>query len=113
MYSYAVNVVALIPFIALMPMVVSLLAYSILKLLGIDSIPFISSAFKIVGSYVWFSGAMATVVTLICSFFIRSGIITVLPLLVLFITMAARGIIFAITESKIYLKIQQTQQTEV
>lgn len=112
MYSYAVNVVVLIPFIALMPMVVTLLAYSILKLRGIDSIPFIASAFKIVGSYVWFSGAVAAVVTVIIAFFLRSGIITALPLIVLFITLAVRAIIFAITESKIYLKIQQTQQTE-
>ncbi len=114
LYAYAMNVFSLIPFIALMPMVVALLAYSILKLGGIESITSFGAMFKIVGSYVWISGAISAVLTMITSFFVQPSIITALPLVLFFITLAIRSIIFAINEAKSYTKQleQQTVQTE-
>lgn len=110
-YTYAMNVLSLMPFIALMPMVVSLLAYSIMRLSGIEFISSLGATFKIVGSYVWFSAAISAVGTVIASFFIRSQVLNALPLLLLFITLAVRSVIFAINEAKSYTKQSEEQET--
>lgn len=115
LYAHAMNVFSLIPFIALMPLVVTLLAYSILKLRGIESITSFGAMFKIIGSYVWYSGVISAVLTVITSFFVQPGIITVLPLVLFFITLATRSIIFAVRETKSYiiqLQREETVQTE-
>ena len=111
MYAHAVNVFSLIPFIALMPMVVTLLAYSILKLRGVTSISSLGAAFKIIGSYVWFSGVISAVLTVIAAFFVQPGILTVLPLLLFFIALAIRSVIFAVRETKSYMKQSEQQET--
>ncbi len=114
LYAHAMNVFSFIPFIALMPMVVTLLAYSILKLRGVESITSLGATFKIMGSYVWFSAVISSILTVITSFFAQPNILTTLPLLLFFITLAVRSVIFAIRESKSYLEQlkQQTVQTE-
>lgn len=111
-YAYAINVFSLIPFIALMPMVVTLLAYSILKLRGVESITTLGAMFKIIGSYVWFSGVVSAVLTVIIAFFVPRNIITALPLVLFFITLAIRSIIFAVNETKLYIEQQKTVQME-
>ncbi len=116
LYAYAMNIFSLIPFIALMPLVVTLLAYSILKLRGVESITSFGAMFKILGSYVWFSGVISAVLTLISSFFVPRNIITALPLSLFFIALAVRSIIFVVGEAKSYIKQseqQETVQTEV
>lgn len=115
LYSHAMNVFSLIPIIALMPMVVTLLAYSILKLCGIESVSSLGATFKIVGSYVWFSAVISAVLAVLTSFFVQGNILTVLPLLLFFVTLAVRSIVFAVNETGEYTKHlqQQTVQTEV
>ena len=113
LYAYALNIFSLIPFIALMPMVVTLLAYSILKLRGVDSINSLGGMFKILGSYVWFSGVVSAVITVIISFFVPRNLITALPLVSFFIILAIRALVFAIKEVKIYKEQQETVKTEV
>ena len=115
LYAHAMNVVTLIPFIALMPMVVTLLAYSILKLRGIDSITTLGGAFKIIGSYIWFSGLVAAVLTVIISLIVKPGALTVLPTVLFFVTLAIRAVIFTVNEGRAYfekLKQQESSQTE-
>ena len=110
------NVFSFIPFIALMPMVVTLLAYSILKLRGVESVKSFGGVFKIIGSYVWFSGLISAVITVISAFFVQRNILTVLPLVLFFITLVVRSIIFAVNEARSYMKQleqQETVQTEV
>lgn len=115
MYANALNVFGFIPFIALMPMVVSLLAYSILKLRGVDSISMLGGAFKIVGSYLWFSALAAALLSIVCAFFISADLLSILPLMLFFIILAVRSIIFAVYEAKSYIaktKEQNTSYTE-
>ena len=114
LYSHAMNVFSLIPIIALMPMVVTLLAYSILKLCGIESVSSLGATFKIVGSYVWFSAVISAVLAVLTSFFVQGNILTVLPLLLFFVTLAVRSLVFAVNETGEYTKHlqQQTVQTE-
>lgn len=110
-YAHAMNVFSLIPFIALMPMVVTLLAYSILKLGGIDSVTSLGGTFKIVGAYVWVSAAISGVLAVVASFLVRPDVLAVLPLLLLFITLAIRSVIYAIGETKSYRKQSEEQET--
>ena len=110
------NTINLAPFIALMPMVVTLLAYSLLKLRGVESITSFGSAFKIIGSFVWCSALISAILTVIIAFFVQRNIINALPLVLFFIALAIRSIIFAVKEAKSYakqLQQQESMQTEV
>ncbi len=113
LYAHAMNTLSLAPFIALMPMVVTLLAYSLLKLRGVESINTLGSAFKIIGSYVWFSALISTVLTVIIAFFVQRSMINALPLVFFFITLAVRAIIFAVKESQAYIKRLEQQEERV
>lgn len=116
LYGQAINTISLVPFIVLMPMVVALLAYSILKLRGIESITSLGATFKVVGSFMWFSSIVAAVFSVILSFFVPSNIITALPLISIFIFLLIRTIIFVGVETKSYMKQieqQNADQTEV
>ena len=107
-YVYFINVITLIPFIALMLMVAALLPYSILRLCGVESIYSLGAMIKIVGSFLWFSGLISAVLTVIGMFFINQNMINALPPVLLFIALAARSVIFAINESRLYK--QKTEQ---
>lgn len=115
-YSYIINVISLVPFIVLMILVVALLAYSILKIRKVTNLANFGKMFKIVGSFVWFSGVIAAIFAVIIAFFVQHSIIIVLPLVLFFVILAIRTVIFAIKESQIYtkqLEQQETEQTEV
>lgn len=114
LYAYAMNIFTFIPFIALMPLVVTLLTYSVLKLCSVESITSFGALFRILGSYVWFSGAVSAVLTVILAFFVPPDIITLIPLVLLFVTMVIRSMVFAITEAREYRKQaeEQTVNTE-
>ena len=110
-YAYAMNIFSFIPFIALMPMVVALLAYSILKLRGIESITSFGGVFKIIGSFAWFSAFASALLTVMLSFFVKRSLLAMLPLVLFFISLAVRSIIFAVNEAKSYTK--QLEQEEL
>ena len=114
-YAYAMNTISLVPFIALMLMVATLLTYSILKLSGVESIATLGAMLKISGSFVWFSGVISAVLTVIMMFFVRRSMINALPLVLFFAALAIRSIIFAIQESKYTKPSEQpkAEQTEV
>ena len=109
-YGYLVNLITIAPFIALMLLVATLLGYSVMKLCGVESITTFGATFKIVGSFAWFSGVVSTLISLIASFFIDRSFIITLPLILFFITLAVRSVIFVLTERKLYL--QQSKQEE-
>lgn len=114
-YAYLMNVLSLAPFIALMLMVAALLTYSVLKLRGVESVTTLGAMVKIVGSFVWFSGAASAVASVICSFFVRRSLMNVLPLVLFFLALVARSVIFAVKENMLQAKQseQQPEQTEV
>lgn len=108
-YVYTMNIIRFVPFVALMPLIVAILVYSIMKLRGVESIKTFGSIFKIIGSYVWFSGVIAAVITLIMAFFVQRGLFNVLSLVIFFIALTIRAVIFSIKEAKIY-KQQKAQE---
>ena len=115
-YGYLLKVLSLVPFIALMIMVAALLTYSILKLRGVESISSLGATLKIVGSYVWPSGVISCVMTVIISFFVSRSMINALPQVLLFTALAVRSVIFALQESGLYaksLELQEATETEV
>ena len=112
LYAYAINVFSLIPFIALMPMVVTLLAYSLLKLRGVESITSLGTMFKIIGSYSWVSSLISAILTVGIAFFVQRNMITAMPLVLFFIILAVRSIIFAVFETKLYIKQSEQEKTE-
>ena len=110
------EIVAPLRVLALMLLVATLLAYSILKLRSVESINTLGAMFKIVGSFTWASGAISTFLTVIISFFIGRSVINILPLALFFVVLMIRSIIFVINESKLYLKQlgqQEAEQMEV
>lgn len=112
LYAHAMNVISLVPVLALMLLVATLLAYSILKLRSVESINTLGAMFKIVGSFTWASGAISTFLTVIISFFIGRSVINILPLALFFVVLMIRSIIFVINESKLYLKQLEQQEAE-
>lgn len=101
LYAQALNVFSLIPFIALMLAVVTVLAYSIMRIRGVESIGTLGAMLKIVGSYAWFSGAVAAVVTVVISFFINRDALGALPQVFFFVTLLTRSVVFALKEIKL------------
>lgn len=99
-YAYIMNIFSLAPFIALMLMVATLLTYSVLKLLGTESITSLGAMFKIVGSFSWFSAAVSALLAVILSFFVGRSLITALPIVIFFVTLVIRCIVFAVTEHR-------------
>ena len=93
-YSHGMNLFSMIPFIALMPLVVTLLAYSILKLSGSESIRSFGDAFKIIGSFIHVSGLLSALLSMGLSFFVPTGLLGAMPPVLFFLTLAARAVIF-------------------
>ena len=115
-YAYLLNTISLAPFIALMIMVAALLPYSILRLCGVESISSLGAMIKIVGSFVWFSGVISAVITVTAMFFVNRSLISLLPLVLFFVALVIRAVIFALNESrlnKMQPEQQQAEQTEV
>ena len=113
LYAHAMNIFSLIPFIALMPLVVTLLAYSVLRLWSVESITSFGAMLKILGSYTWFSGVISAVLTVIIAFFVNPEIVSALPLVLFFVTLTVRSIIFAIKEARSYIKKSEEKETEL
>ena len=114
-YAHVINMISFIPFIALMLLVVTLLAYSLLKLQGVDSISSLGAMCKAVGSFLWCAGAFAAVGAVVLAFFVGRNLMTTLPLVLFFVILMARAILFVVKENQLYTrqKEQQPQQSEV
>ena len=113
-YAHIVNIVSLAPFIALMIMVATLLSYSALKLRGIESIASLGAMLKIVGSFAWFSGVISAAIAVIMAFFVNHSLQITLPLVLFFVALVIRSVIFVIKENQLYVKQseQEVKQTE-
>ena len=114
-YAHLINTISLAPFIALMLMVAALLSYSLLRLMGVESISSLGAGLKIVGSFSWFSGLSAAVIALALSFFVDRNWITALPLVLFFVALITRSVVFVITEKQLFVKQseQKALQSEV
>lgn len=108
-YSYALNTMSLVPYMVIMLMVVALMSYSVLKLRGVESLTSLSGMCKIVGSFVWFSGIASAVVTVLISFFVPRSLVNALQMVLYFVVLMVRSILFAVQEGKWYAKQLEQQ----
>ena len=97
-YVYFMNTVRLIPFIALMPVILALLAYCILRIMKSEIAGGFGGCIKIIGSYLLVGSFISGLVTLIFGFFIPRNKIMVAALLIFFATLLIRTAIFLIGE---------------
>ena len=108
-YSYALNTISLVPYIIIMLMVVALMTYSVLKLRGVESLASLGGMCKAVGSFVWFSGIASAAVTVLISFFVPRSVVNALQLVLFFVVLMVRAILFAVQEGKWYAKQLERQ----
>lgn len=111
-YAHFLNTITLAPFIALMLLVAALLGYSVMKLLGIESVHSLGSMVKIVGSFLWPSGFAAGVFAVITGFVINRNLINTLPLVLFFVVLVIRSAVFVIKEKKLLEKQSEQQKAE-
>ena len=111
-YAHLMNVFTLVPFVALMVLIASLLSHSILKLSGAEGVSSFGGMVKIVGAFVWFSGLIAGIFAVAMGFFVKRSLITALALVVFFVTLVVRSITFVINENILYKKQIEQQKTQ-
>ena len=99
-YVYVMNTIRIFPMIALMVIVVTMLTHSILALNGVKTCKTFGSTIKVIGSFLWFSGVVAAILTIITAFFVQRGLITVVTIISLFLALLVRAIFFIISEIK-------------
>lgn len=97
-YVYVMNILRLLPFIVLMPIVLAVIAYCVLRILKSPHFTGFGGSLKIVGSYLFIGSFISAVITFICGYFIpRSSVITA-AILVFFIILFIRTAVFLIAE---------------
>ncbi|MBQ7339899.1 MAG: hypothetical protein IJW43_03460 [Clostridia bacterium] len=99
-YIYIMNTIRLVPIIALMVIVVAMLMHSILSLKGVETCKTFGASLKIVGVYLWWTGLITAILTVIISFMVERSLITVVSIVAFFITLLVRTSIFMIAEIK-------------
>ncbi|MBE7061237.1 MAG: hypothetical protein E7382_01710 [Clostridiales bacterium] len=99
-YIYIMNTIRLVPIVALMGIVVAMLMHSILSLKGVETCRTFGASLKVVGSYVWFSGLITAILTVVLAFILQKNLITMISLVVFFVTLLARTIVFALKQIK-------------
>ncbi|MDE6868630.1 MAG: hypothetical protein K2J83_05785 [Clostridia bacterium] len=108
-YVYFMNTIRLLPFVILMPLVLALLAYCVLRIMKSDAGKSIGGSIKIIGSYLLVGGLLSSIITFICGYFVPRGSLMIAALLVLFITLLIRTAIFLITEK---LNVKKTAEAK-
>ena len=109
-YAYMLNTISLVPILALMILIAALLMYSIMRLRGIEGVSSFGAMFKIVGSFVWFSGLLSALFTVIIGFLFGSAMINMLPLVLFFAALLIRSVVFVIKENRIYKNQPEKQE---
>lgn len=99
-YIYLMNTVRLIPIIAVMVIVVTMLTSSILALKGVETCKTFGASMKVVGSFLWTAGIITAILSIIISFMVQRNLITVVTVVSFFITLLVRAVFFIVDEIK-------------
>ena len=83
-----------------------------MKLCGIESVRSFGDMFKIIGSYIWFSGLISVALTLIMSFIVPRSIVAALPTALFFTALAIRSVIFSVNEIRSYKRLYEETASE-
>lgn len=99
-YIYIMNTIRLVPIIAIMVVVVAMLMYSVLSLKGAGTFRSFSASLKVTGSFIWVSGLISAILTVILSFIVPKNLISVFAIVGFFVTILIRTIVLIIAEIK-------------
>ena len=108
-YVYFMNTLRLLPFIVLMPIMLALLAYCVLRIMKSDAVKSFGGCIKIIGSYLLVGAFLSAVLTFICGYFVPRDSLMVAAILILFITLLIRTVIFLILEK---LNVKKASRAE-
>ena len=97
-YIYIMNTIRLIPILALMVVVVTMLAHSIMALYGVDTCSSFGQTIKVVGVMLWISGIVSAILSVIVAFFVQRNAIITVSIVAFFLTLLVRVAIFVICE---------------
>lgn len=108
-YVYFMNIIRLLPFVALMPVILALIAYCVLRLVKSDAGKSFGGCVKIIGSYLLFGALFAAIITFICGYFVPRSSLMIAVLLIFFIILLLRTAVFIVIES---LTVRKTVKSE-
>lgn len=97
-YVYFMNIIRLLPFIVLMPIALALLAYCVLRIMKSDTCKSFGGCIKIVGSYLLVGSFLSAIITFICGYFVPRSSLMIAAILILFIILLIRTVIFLVIE---------------
>lgn len=97
-YIYVMNVLRLVPFIAIMPVLLALIVNSILKLKGVKTFKAFSGVLKVVGSFTHFAGLFTAILTVILAFLFGRSVLGLVPIIIFFVVLLIRSVILIIDE---------------
>lgn len=108
-YVYLMNIIRLLPFIVLMPIVTALIAYCVLKIIKAESGKSFGGCVRIAGSYLLVGSLLSALITFICGYFVPRSSLLIAAILILIIILLIRTVIFLISE---YVAVKRTADTE-
>lgn len=97
-YVYLMNIIRLLPFIILMPLVLALIVYCVLRLMKAEWSKGFGGSVKIVGSYLAFGALIAALITFICGYFVPRGSLIIAAAVTFFLVLLIRSAVLLVGE---------------
>lgn len=108
-YVYLMNMLRLLPFIALLPLLLAVIAYCVLRILKSTLCKGFGGSIKIIGSYLFAGSLLSAFITFICGYFIPRSSLTIAALLIFFLILFIRTAVFLIIEGVTAKKAAETE----
>ncbi len=97
-YVYLMNILRLLPFIALMPLLIAVITYCVLRIIKSPLCRGFGGSLKITGSYLFFGALVSAVITFVCGYFVPRNSLIIAALLIFFLTLLIRAAVLLIAE---------------
>ncbi len=106
---YLMNVIRFIPFIAVIPLILALVAKLVLTYLKDEKYKKYITCLKIEFSYIAVAALISALAVFVCGFFLAGTALNILPLIILSAVMLVRTVALLVGE---YLRIKKEKQNE-
>ncbi|MDE5943507.1 MAG: hypothetical protein K2H30_04790 [Clostridia bacterium] len=108
-YVYFMNLIRLLPFIILMPLILALIAFCVLRLIKSKMGKGFGGCIKIIGSYLLIGSLISAIITFICGYFVPRNSLIIATLLIFFLVLLIRTAVFLIIEN---ISVKKSVKTE-
>lgn len=112
-YIYLMNMLRLLPFIALMPLLLAVIAYCTLRILKSPLGRSLGGSMKIIGSYLFVGSLISAVVTFICGYFVPRDKLIIAALIIFFLILLIRTAVLLIIEGVAAKKAAKTETENI